>query len=288
MQKKEKSEIEGAEKRYSSLIEKRNEFNQKAREFAEARNALNDEKRRILNESKELREKRKALVKEMRQHKTRRNAYQDKAKALIEARKKRRKGMPAGGVGKEIEARKAEMKYIEMRQQTVPMSVQEENQLLDDLKTKLKDLERLESAKEEEDAILKEVKKVDASITELFEMADEEHKKVVKLSKQINEIHDQITTMTSSLGHLNAESNKNHEGFLAMKEKADHYHKKSLEMREKLMAIKNERREEVRAGRKMVSDHNRAVKKNLESPESRDKAADEALEQLLKKGKVEI
>ena len=288
MQKKKTTELECAERRYQSLIEKRNELNAKAREFADARNILNDEKRRIIDESKDLRDKRRKLVTKMREHKTRRNAYQDKAKTLIEAKRKSKKGIPPGGVGREIETRKAEMKYIDMKQQTVPMSVHEENKLLDELKDKLKDLERLESVKEEEDTIFAEVKKVDASITELFEMADEEHKKVVTLSKEVNEVHEKVTTITKSLSHLTSESNKNHEGFLAVKEKANHYHEKAQEMREKLMAIRNEKRDEVREGRKAIKDHNVSVKKALGDKKSQDKAADDALQQLLKKGKVEI
>ncbi len=287
MQKKPKSELEGAELRHSSLIEKRNEYNDKAKEFAESRNVLNAEKRRILDETKEMREKRHELVVMMRKHKTRRNAYQDKAKALIAQKRSKKKGIP-GSVKKEIETTKADLKYADIKQQTVPMSLHKENELLDTIKEKLKNLERLESLKEEEDKIFAEVQKVDASITELFEMADEEHKKVVKLSKEINKIHDTISTSMKSLTHLTIESNKNHEGFLAMKEKANHYHEKAQEMRQKLMAIRNEKRDEARAGRKAIKDHNIQVKKTMDSDKSKDKAAKKALEELLKKGKVEI
>ncbi|MCK4757533.1 MAG: hypothetical protein KAS67_03695 [Thermoplasmata archaeon] len=287
MQKKKSSEQDNAEQKYSGLIEKRNELNTQAREYAEARNALNTERRRILDECGEMREERRKLVDQMRVHKKRRNAYQAKGKALIE-KKRKAKGKLPPGLDKEIETTRAEVRYMDIKQQTVPMTVQEENILLDEIKHKMRKMEELEVVKEEEDKVLEDVKKADLSITELFELADEEHEKVVVLSKQINVVHDKITAATKSIPHLIAEANKNHEAYVSIKEKADAIHEKAQEMRRKLMAMRNEKREEAREGRKMVSDHNKGVKKELADEKSLDKAADDALQKLLKKGKVEI
>ena len=91
-----------------------------------------------------------------------------------------------------------------------------------------------------------------------------------------------------SISHLIAEANKNHEAYVAIKEKADGFHEKSQEMRKKLMAIRNEKRDEARAGKKLVTDHNKDVKKQMGSEEDLDAAADDALQLLLKKGKVEF
>jgi len=287
MQKKNRSEQDSAEEKHSSLIEKRNELNQQAREFADARNLLNAERRKILDESKGLRDERKKYVDKMRVHKKRRNAYQDKGKALIE-KKKKSKGKVPEGLSTQIITTKAEVDSMDMKQQTVPMTVQAENLLLDELKSKTSVLKDLESIKEEENKILDDIKKTDLSITELFELADEEHKKVVEYSKKADAIHETISASMKSISHLIAEANKNHEAFVVMKEKADGYHEKSQEMRNKLMAIRNEKRDEARAGKKLVTDHNKDVKKHMGDEKDLDKAADDALQQLLKKGKVEF
>jgi uncharacterized coiled-coil DUF342 family protein len=119
-------------------------------------------------------------------------------------------------------------------------------------------------------------------------MADEEHKKVVALSNQAQEIHDRITLIIKSVSHLVAEANKNHEAYVKLKERADAYHQKAVEMREKLMAMRNEKRDEIREARKRIKEQNIEVKKALYDKGKREKAADDALEILLKKGKVEI
>ncbi len=287
MQKKNRSEQDSAEEKYSALVEKRNELNTQAREFAEARNTLNAERRRILDESKELRDERKKAVDKMREHKKRRNHFQEKGKALIE-KKKKSKGKIPEGLNKEIATTRADVRSLDHKQQTVPMTVQEENVLLDEMKIKMKNLKDLEVVKEEEDSIMDDVKKTDLSINELFELADEEHKKVVEYSNIANEAHEKISNTMKSISHLISEANKNHEAYVVMKEKADGFHQKAMEMRKKLMALKNEKREEVRAGRKQVTDHNKDVKKYLGDEKDLDKAADDALQQLLKKGKVEI
>lgn len=287
MQKKQQSEEQSAELRYRSIIEKRNELNDQAREFADTRDLLNNERRETIEEIKALREERDALNNEMRKHKKVRNGYQDKAKDLIEKKKGKRKGIHKD-LDRDIETLKADTKMMELKQETTSLSVSEENELLDKLKKNYEEIKRLEAVLGEQDAILSEVKDVDEKIDMLFKLADEEHQKVVALNKQAREVHDRITLMSKSITHLISESNKNHENYVKLKERADAYHERAKEMREKLMAIRNIKRDEIRASRKVIADQNRAVKDALTDKKKLDEAADEALEQLLKKGKVEI
>lgn len=288
MQKKKiKNEEESAEVRFRGIIEKRNELNAQAREFADIRDTLNQERRDILDDMRALREERKALVDKMRQHKKARNLYQDRAKALIEAKRGKRKDIHPG-LDRELEAIRADLKALDIQQQTSALTIEKENELLDRIKDRAKELERLEKVMAQQDAIISEVKDVDMSITELFKMADEEHKKVVVYSNQAQEVHDRITLIIKSVSHLVSESNKNHEAFLKLRERADDYHQKATEMREKLMAMRNIKRDEVRETRQLIKEQNKAVKQALDDDKKRDAAADEALQTLLKKGKVEI
>lgn len=287
MQKPKVTEEENAEVRYRGIIEKRNELNDQAREFADARNMLNNERREIIEDIQVLREERDGIVKKMRQHKKLRNQHQDKAKALIEQRKGKRKGIHKD-LDRDIETIRAEVKMLELKQETTVLTIEEENELLKNLKKQYNEVKRLEAIQGEQDAILSEVKNVDEKITLLFKMADEEHAKVVALSKQSNEVHDRITLMSKSISHLISEANKNHEAYVKLKERADEYHQKANEMREKIMAVRNLKRDEIRESRMLVSQQNKAVRMALNDEKKLEAAANDALETLLKKGKVEI
>jgi len=287
MQKPKVTEEENAEIRYRGIIDKRNELNDQAREYADTRNTLNDERRDLVEEIKVLRDERDAIVKKMREHKRIRNGYQDKAKALIENKKGKRKGIHKD-LDRDLETLKTEVKMIDLKQQTTVLTIEEENELLKNLKKQYAEIKRLESVLGEQDAILSEVKDVDEKITLLFKMADEEHEKVVAYSKQSNEIHDRVTLMGKSITHLISEANKNHDSYVKLKERANSYHEKAMEMREKLMAMRNIKKDEIRESRQLIIQQNKSVKMALSDEKKLEAAADDALETLLKKGKLEI
>ena len=287
MQKQKMTEEQNAELRYRSIIDKRNELNDQAREFAENRNMLNKERRETIDDVKDLKDERDVLNKKMRQHKKARNSYQDKAKDLIEKKKGKRKGIHKD-LDRDIETMKADAKMLEVKQQTVPLSIGDENELLDTLKKQYEEIKRLESVQGEQDSILSEVKDVDEKIDMLFKMAEQEHQGVVKYNDQAKEVHLRVVLMSKSITHLISESNKNHESYVKLKERADSYHNKASEMREKLMSMRNIKRDEIRESRKLINEQNKSVRSVLNDENKRNKAADDALEQLLKKGKVEI
>lgn len=287
MQKPKVTEEENAEIRYRGIIQKRNELNDQAREFADARNMLNNERRDIIEDIQVLREERDAIVRKMRHHKKLRNQHQDRAKALIEQKKGKRLGVHKN-LDRDIETIRSEVKMLELKQETTVLTIEEENELLKNLKKQYGEVKRLEAVLGEQDAILSEVKNVDEKITILFKMADEEHAKVVEYSKQSNEIHDRITLMGKSITHLISEANKNHDAYVAMKARADEYHQKANEMRDKIMAVRNVKRDEIRESRQLITQQNKAVRMALNDEKKLEAAAESALETLLKKGKIEI
>jgi len=287
MQKRVQTEEQSAELRYKIIIDKRNELNDQAREFADTRNMLNKERRETIDEIKELRDERDVLNKQMRRHKKTRNGYQDKAKDLIEKKKGKRKGIHQD-LDKDIETLKTDVKALEIKQETTSLTLVEEKELLDTLKKQFVEIKRLEEVLGEQDSILADVKDVDEKITMLFKLSDEEHQKVVAVNNQAKEVHDHITLMNKSITHLILESNKNHENYAKLKERADEFHKKADEMRGKLMAMRNIKRDEIRESRQLIKDQNKSVRYALTDEKKLDKAADDALQQLLKKGKVEI
>jgi uncharacterized coiled-coil DUF342 family protein len=287
MQKKKLTETESAELKLKALFDKRNEFNAQAIAFREQRNLLNAEKGKKIDEMVELRNVRGENVRLMRQHRDLRNEYQAKAKALLDAKKKRRKDLHAD-LPHELEAKKANVRMLDLKQQTQAMSIAEENELIDEIKGEMKEIVRLEKIKAQQDAVKGEVRKYSDDITELFQMADEEHKLVVEYANKANEAHEKITAMMEEVTNMIREANKNHAAFVAAKEKADEYHLKGQEMREKVMASKREKYDEQRAARMDIVNQNKAARAALLDKDKLDKAADDALQMLLRKGKVEI
>ena len=287
MQKKKLTEIQSAELKLRALTDKRNDLNDQANAFRDQRNLLNDEKEKKIDEMVELRNVRGDNVRLMREHKKLRNEYQAQAKALLEAKKKRRKDIHPD-LPSELAAKKANVRMLDLKQQTQAMSIADENELIDEIKGEMKEIHRLEKMKAEQDAVKGEVKKVSNDITELFALADEEHKKVVEYANKANEAHEKITALMEEVSHMIQEANKNHEAFLKMRAAAQEYHVKAQEMRQKLMAQKREKYDEQRAARSEVINQNKAAREALLAKDKLDKAAEDALQTLLKKGKVEI
>jgi len=230
---------------------------------------------------------RDALVAEMRVHKKKRDELQKKAKELIEFKKKIR-GKQVGGLRDEIKVTQQRIKDLELRQETVPMPIPEERKLLEELKHKLADLEKLRTILSEQEKIQSEVQNIDQSIDDLFKLADKEHKEVVRLSNEAQKHHDDITELVKEISTLIAAANKKHDDFKKMKEEADAAHVKAMEMRDKILEIKRvkraERMEEVRALKQV----NLATRRALDDKDKKDKAAEDALQALLKKGKLEL
>ncbi len=287
VRKKEKTELDTAEIKLESLIQRRDAANAEAAAFRQERDLLNDQRKDVAAQVRALREERDAFVKEMRVHRDRRNELQAKARELIELKRKVRDAMHPSIRG-DVERLRKEVKELEMRQQTTHMKLDEENALLDDLRGKLRELKELEGLKGDQDKTFREVRDLDASITDLFKAADQEHELVVKLSTEQKDRHEKLMAIVGQIDGLTTEADKQHEEYLKARERADELHKKAMEMREKVLTIRNEKRAEIREARDMIRQQNLTVRKELLDDKKLDKAAEDALQVLLKKGRVEV
>ena len=285
--KKKISELESAELKFRALLNKRDEINEQAAAARSERDSLHDKKKELQEPMRTARDKRDAAVAEMRVHKKKRDELQGKAKELIEFKRKL-KGTPMGDLKTEIRVIEADIKGMEMRQQTVPVKLTEERELLDKIKARATDLQRLKKILMEQDKVQKEVKNIDASIDAFFRQADKEHEEVVRLSEEQHKFHEEAQVHAKDIGVLAATANKKHEEFLKLREDADAVHQKAMELRGKVIEIKDQKRAEVWEERNAIRDVNLATRKALDDKEKKDKVADEALQILLKKGKIEI
>ncbi|MEM4232700.1 MAG: hypothetical protein QXZ19_01865 [Thermoplasmata archaeon] len=287
MPKKTISELQSAELKYRALLNKRDEINAQAALLRDERDTLHEQKRALQAEVRAARDRRDALVAEMKAHKQRRDELQAKAKELIEFKKKM-KGQPTGSLKDEIRSLERQIKEMELRQQTVPLSIPKERELLEDMKRKMAEVEKLKGVLAEQERIQKEIKDIDRSIDALFKEADKEHAEVVRLSEEQHKAHEEAVAHTKEIAALTAAANKKHEEYLRLKAEADAAHQKAQEMREKIIEIKGEKRRERMEERRALRELNLAAKKALDDKQVRDKAAEEALQMLMKKGKVEI
>jgi len=281
------NELQSAELKYRALLNKRDEINEQAAVVRSERDSLHDKKKELQEPMRDARDKRDAAVAEMRVHKAKRDELQKKAKELIEFKRKVR-GTPMGDLKTEIRVIEADIKGMELRQQTVPLKLTEERELLDKIKARMNDLQRLKTVLVEQEKIQKEVKDIDASIDTLFKLADKEHEEVVRLSELQHKFHEEAQANAKEIGALAATANRKHEEFLKLREEADAVHQKAMDLRGKVIEIKDKKRAEIREERNAVRDVNLATRKALDDKEKKDKVADEALQMLLKKGKIEI
>lgn len=287
VRKKSSSEMEVAEIKLQSLRERRDALNALAASAREERDLLNEEKRQLGAKARDLRTRRSEFVREMRAHRGERNRLQAEARQLIELKRKSR-GRGRTSVSSDLERLRSEARHMEMRQQTASLTLAEENKLLEDLKATLRAARELEALKAEQDAVSKEVRGLDAAIDDRFRRAEAEHQLVVSLGAQADAAHAEIEALVPQIAQIAAEADKKHAEFLALRAKADELHAKSLEMRERIITIRGEQRSEIRESREALRQQSIVVRRALLDDRKLDQAADEAVEKLLRGGRVEI
>jgi len=287
VRRKEQSELELAEIKLETLVEKRNALNADAAVFREERDLLNAQRREIIDHVREIRARRGAALDELRAHKARRDDLQKKAKELIELKRRTRSKVQTS-IRADLDRVRREVRQLEMSQQTSSLKLEEENDLLDEIRAKLRDLKDLEALHSEQDRIAREVNDIDASITEMFREADKNHEQVVRLSTEGRAKREELAALMTQVTSITAEADKKHEEYLKIRNRADEFHEKAVEMRTRVLATREAYRAENREARNMIRQQNLSVRRELLDERKLDSAAEEALRLLLAKGRVEI
>lgn len=276
-----------AEREFRKLIEKRNELNDEARQARDERDALNEQKKNLVSEMRRLQTERDSKNAEAREWKEKRNEFQRQAKSLIENKRKMRKENAPGNAGT-IRALENEIRAMERMQQTTVLTVAKENDLLDKMRAKMKELEQAKLVYSEEAKLLSDVKDIDAKIDELFRSADEAHKKVVELSNQGQSLHDQIGPVLEQLKFLDAKSDEKHQSYIALRKEADENHAKAMVLREQVEKLREERRKIYGERKTEVRDANKQAQEALFDEAKLEDKADDAMKALLAGGKISL
>jgi phosphoserine phosphatase len=281
--KKEIVQLKDAEKKYQAYIQKRNELNDMAKIFREERNMIHHSRKDVKDKMDKVKKERDELVLKMKHHKKMRNKFQEEAKKLIEARRKR-KGEVFKNLPLRIEELKADVQILEYRQETVPMNPAEENDLIEKIRLKRQEYERTSKRLDAQKQVEIDISDKDNAIDELFKKADEQHELVQKYYKENQKKHKQYIKFVNELSVGIAEANKKHEQYIEIRNEAQKVHEKAFEMRSRIIAIRGERRKMRDEAKKAIKNQNiRARKATMDEKkieEIRDKSVD-----ALKKGK---
>src|SRR5206468_117849 len=217
VRKKTTSELEQAEIKLESLLQKRDMLNDEAQQMRQERDLVHEKKREVGERLRALQDRRASFAAEARAHREKRDALQGKAKALIELKRKLRTSGHTD-VGAELRALTRRVSQMEMRQQTASLTVSKENELIDELKESMKRLKVLQGPKSDQDKVAKEVRDLDGGITDLFEAAEKEHAAAVALSGKARAVHEETVGLSREVAALVSDGNEKHEAYLAGRE----------------------------------------------------------------------
>lgn len=281
--KQEMEQLRNAENKFQSFIERRNELNDLAKILRDERDMLNGKHKDMKDEMKHLKEERDELVNKMKHHKSIRNQLQSHAKELISARQKK-KGEVFKNLPFRLEEIKADMQMLEYRQETVPMSASAENELIDKIREKQKELKLYSKQFQDQEAIQVDISDKDKAIDTLFKKADEEHELVQKYYDESQAKHQSYMKLVNEVSISIAEANKKHEKYIETRNEAQNNHEKAMDLREHIVQVRGDRRRRFAEAKQLIKDQNVKARKSVFDKDKLNDIADDSLS-ALKSGK---
>lgn len=280
-----RAQLTNLQKRFDTLVEKRNELNDVAKQLRQERDLLHEGRREFKERMDKAKAERDRLNAEMKAAKAKRNEYQKQAKDLIGSRKGK-----AGEVAKSLplQARQLEkqIRDLEHKQETQPHTIEEERELLKIVKAKQTELNEIKAKLDADREIKVDLSNLDEAIDELFKLADAEHARVQELHKEAQKWHDEFVAAVEESKVLTKEANDKHLAYVDARRRADENHKKAMELREDIGNIRGEQRAERDAARREIQDINKQARDAVADPKKIDEKADESLDSLKKGGKI--
>ena len=202
----------------------RDELNDKTKEWAERRDELNAQVRRLIDEANQKRESRDKLNAEVKEAKAKRDEWNRKFNDLSDkAMILRREKMPKSGLS--IRKHKAELRALEKKHMTSVLSAEKEKALMKEmsmLDAKIKEME-----KEIEQFV--EVKQAEKDAREAKDNAENFHKQVSELADNAQSEHDSMLKLYEEADKLRKEADDAQDKFIEAKLAADERHREHIE-----------------------------------------------------------
>ena len=285
--KEEIEQLRNSEKKYQAYIQRRNELNDLAKVLREERDMVNDKHKEFKEAMQKVKTERDELVSKMRHHRDLRNKLQEQAKKFIEARRKK-KGEVFRNLPLRVEELKADAQMLEYRQETVPMSSGEENELIDKIREKKAEYKEVVKLMDKQKFIEIDISDKDHAIDELFKKADEEHAKVQQYYDESQKKHEKYMKLVNELSVSISESNKKHEQYIEVRNEAQKNHEKAVEMRSKVVALKDDRSKRWKEAKMAIKEQNIKARKATMDKEELQKYADKSVDALKKGEKISL
>jgi len=221
-------ELEEKRARHNADAEKhkrlRDELNDKTKEWAERRDELNSQVRKLIEDANVKRENRDKLNSEVREAKAQRDEWNRKFNDLSEkAINLRREKMPKSGLS--IRKYKAELRALEKKHMTSVLSAEKEKALMKEmsqLDSKIKEMEK-------EIEQFSEVKTAEKDAREAKDNAENFHRKVSDLAEKAQIEHDAMLKLYEEADKLRKEADAAQEKFIETKLSADDEHREHIE-----------------------------------------------------------
>ncbi len=202
----------------------RDELNDKTKEWAEKRDQLNAQVRKLIEDANGRRENRDKLNSEVREAKAKRDEWNKKFNELSEsAMALRREKMPKSGLS--IRKFKAELRALEKKHMTSVLSADKEKALMKEmsmLDAKIKEMER-------EIEQFTEVRTAEKDAHEAKDNAEDFHRKVSELAEKAQTEHDAMLKLYEEADGLRKEADAAQEKFIETKLAADEEHHEHIE-----------------------------------------------------------
>jgi len=254
-----------------ALKVERDKFNEEAQAWAEKRDKIHDEIRRIGLEAKGFRDKRDELNDEIKFLKTMKEERVKKRAETFDQLKSQRLKIKDASATKTVRSSKLlerEIAKIDWQIQTKPHSLEEEKKLVNQVKTleiQLQVNRRIEQIKNEIANLKKEARTLKDEI-------QTDTSKIRELAEHSQKFHEKMIRELEKAKALKTEADKMHHKFVESKEKANTCHSKYVEILDQVKALRTAiRQREEEARTKQQTD----LKRKIE---------DEALDKL-KRGK---
>ena len=219
LEKREKANIEAERHR-----RRRDDLNERTRQWVEKRDSLNSEARPLIEEATHHRGKRDTLNLEVRKAKEERDRWNRRVNDLTNliGEVKKRK-MPRGEAN--LFKLKKDLKALEFKQMTSVLTVNKERTLITEMTKLQAEINRIEEALENDE----EVKKIREEMASTKDMAEAAHKKVGELAEQAQAEHDTMTELYEKGDAVRKEADTAQEEFIKTKMSADEEHRQHID-----------------------------------------------------------
>jgi len=221
-------DLEEKRSRHNSDAERhkrlRDELNDKTREWAQKRDELNAQVRKLIDEANQRREMRDKLNSEVRAAKAQRDEWNRKYNDLADkAIQLKREKMPKSGAS--IRKFKAELKALEKKHMTSVMSADKEKALMKEMSQ----LDARIKGMEQEMEQFSDVKAAEQEAKDAKEKAESFHAQVSELAEKAQAEHDGMLKLYDEADDVRRQADGAQEKFIETKLAADEEHREHIE-----------------------------------------------------------